>query len=59
MRKKVVARSGGNQYSGLSSGGNETIVVSMDHFNKMIVKDRNKIEVEACVTNTDFDRILG
>lgn len=28
--KKIVARSGGHQYSGLSSGGDDTIVISLD-----------------------------
>lgn len=30
--KKIVPRSGGHQYSGLSSGGNDTIVLAMDAF---------------------------
>ena len=30
--KRVVARSGGHQYSGLSSGGNDTILLSMDGY---------------------------
>ncbi|MEL7377657.1 MAG: FAD-binding oxidoreductase, partial [Bacteroidota bacterium] len=33
--KKVVARSGGHQYSGLSSGGEDTILLSMDLYNKL------------------------
>ena len=35
QNKKVVARSGGHQYSGKSSGGNDTIVIDMNNFNKM------------------------
>ena len=31
-QKRVVARSGGHQYSGKSSGGQDTIVLSMDSF---------------------------
>jgi FAD/FMN-containing dehydrogenase len=33
----IVARSGGHQYSGKSSGGNQTIVLSMDVFNRLEV----------------------
>jgi FAD/FMN-containing dehydrogenase len=32
---KVVARSGGHQYCGFSSGGNSTILVSMQRLNKI------------------------
>lgn len=32
-KKNVTARSGGHQYSGLSSGGDSTIVLSMNNFN--------------------------
>lgn len=32
MEKKIVARSGGHQYSGLSVGNCNTITLSMDHF---------------------------
>lgn len=35
--KKVVARSGGHQYSGLSSGGEDTILLSMDLYNDLEV----------------------
>lgn len=35
INKKVVARSGGHQYCGLSSGGQDTIVLSMNHFDKI------------------------
>src|SRR5262245_4343254 len=30
--KHIVARSGGHQYSGMSSGGDDTILLSMDDF---------------------------
>lgn len=33
LNKKVVARSGGHQYCGLSLGGSNTIVLSMNNFN--------------------------
>ncbi|TWU58973.1 6-hydroxy-D-nicotine oxidase [Rubripirellula tenax] len=33
--KHVVARSGGHQYSGKSSGGSDTIVLSLDHFDQL------------------------
>ena len=35
QEKSVVARSGGHHYSGLSSGGDGTIVISMDRFNEI------------------------
>jgi FAD/FMN-containing dehydrogenase len=35
MNKKIVTRSGGHQYCGLSSGGDDTIVISMNNFNKL------------------------
>jgi len=35
LNKEIVARSGGHQYSGLSSGGDNTIVISMDNFNDL------------------------
>ena len=46
--KKIVARSGGHQYSGKSSGGSDTIVLSMDRFDKIkFIKD-NIVEVGPC-----------
>ncbi|CDF40175.1 unnamed protein product [Chondrus crispus] len=41
QQKNVVGRSGGHQYSGLSSGGNETIVLSMDYFRDVIADPNN------------------
>jgi FAD/FMN-containing dehydrogenase len=40
--KKIVTRSGGHQYCGLSSGGNDTIVLSMDNFAKTPVVTADK-----------------
>jgi FAD/FMN-containing dehydrogenase len=39
--KKVQARSGGHQYCGLSSGGNDTILLSMDSYNNIDVSEAN------------------
>ena len=36
--KRLVARSGGHQYSGMSSGGDDTILLSMDHYKGLEVK---------------------
>ena len=46
--KHIVARSGGHQYSGMSSGGDDTIVLSMD--------DYTGVEIEA-VGDKTFARI--
>ncbi len=37
--KRVVARSGGHQYSGLSSGGDDTILLSMDNYKDIHVEE--------------------
>jgi hypothetical protein len=39
--KRIVARSGGHQYSGLSSGGNDTILLSMDSYGMVGDQDQN------------------
>lgn len=49
LKKNVVARSGGHQYSGLSSGGDNTIVLSMDNFSS-VTKKNELIEVGPCVS---------
>lgn len=46
--KKIVARSGGHQYSGKSSGGDDTIVISMENFNKVECFGDNIVKVEPC-----------
>lgn len=41
--KYIVARSGGHQYCGLSSGGEDTILLSMDHYDHLeVIKDGDK-----------------
>jgi FAD/FMN-containing dehydrogenase len=47
----IVARSGGHQYCGKSSGGNQTIVLSMDAFNHLSVSG-NIVEVGPAVKLT-------
>ena len=47
--KKVVARSGGHQYCGKSSGGNDTIVLSMDNFATLKRLENGLAEVGPCV----------
>ncbi|CBN53929.1 MULTISPECIES: FAD-binding protein [Kamptonema] len=47
----IVARSGGHQYSGKSSGGSKTIVLSMDAFNHLSVSG-NIVEVGPAVKLT-------
>ncbi|QSJ14844.1 FAD-binding protein [Nostoc sp. UHCC 0702] len=49
----IVARSGGHQYSGKSSGGQQTIVLSMDAFNHLRVSG-NIAEVGPAVKLTDL-----
>ena len=39
--KHLVARSGGHQYSGLSSGGDDTILLSMDLYDDLEVQERD------------------
>ena len=58
MGKKVVARSGGHQYSGLSSGGNDTICISMDRFNVLKLTGRNKVEIGPSVSLKDAGAFL-
>lgn len=49
LKKNVVARSGGHQYSGLSSGGDGTIVLSMDAFSGVHKNnDSGLIEIGPC-----------
>ncbi|MBA4191767.1 MAG: hypothetical protein C0467_27625 [Planctomycetaceae bacterium] len=43
--KRVVARSGGHQYSGMSSGGDGTIVLAMDRFAQFVEISENVFEV--------------
>ncbi len=49
----IVARSGGHQYSGKSSGGQKTIVLSMDAFNHLRVSG-NIAEVGSAVSLTEL-----
>ena len=58
QEKSVVARSGGHQYSGLSSGGEGTIVLSMDHFNEIAMNSEGLIEAEPCVSLKVFSKFL-
>ncbi|CAM9729384.1 unnamed protein product [Chrysoparadoxa australica] len=37
-KKKVVARSGGHHYSGMSSGGEDTLLISMDYLNDLKIE---------------------
>ncbi len=52
--KHIVARSGGHQYSGLSSGGDATIVLSMDAFNHFRQISDHIIEVGPAVRLTQL-----
>src|SRR5262245_50646408 len=36
--KRIVARSGGHQYSGMSSGGDDTVLLSMDLYKNLEIK---------------------
>lgn len=50
IKKNVVARSGGHQYCGLSSGNQGTIVISMDNFNDILPPNKDGIvEIGPCV----------
>lgn len=51
QNKWIVARSGGHQYSGKSSGGQDTIVLSMDAFNHLDISD-NIVDVGPAVSLT-------
>ena len=57
--KKIVARSGGHQYSGKSSGGSDTIVVSMDRFDKIKFITDNIVEVGACCKLRDVAKLFA
>lgn len=54
--KKVVARSGGHQYSGKSSGGDDTILVSMDYFNQVKYLGDNVVSVQPCCKLDDVSK---
>ncbi len=43
-KKKIVARSGGHQYTGKSSGGQDTIVLDMENFSEKSVGDETNGE---------------
>lgn len=58
QEKSVVARSGGHQYSGLSSGGDGTIVISMDSFKEISINSEGLIEAEPCVSLKAFSKFL-
>lgn len=47
--KKVVVRSGGHQYCGLSSGGSGTLLLRMDELNNIYIKKLDTGEVRAHV----------
>jgi FAD/FMN-containing dehydrogenase len=51
-QKHVVARSGGHQYSGMSSGGDATIVLSMDAFGQINRVSDNVFDVGPAVPLT-------
>lgn len=53
-QKRIVARSGGHQYSGMSSGGNATIVLAMDMFNQLRDVTDNVIDVGPAVPLTSL-----
>lgn len=58
QEKSVVARSGGHQYSGLSSGGDGTIVISMNSFSGIAMNSEGLIEAEPCVSLKAFSKFL-
>jgi FAD/FMN-containing dehydrogenase len=49
LLKKIVVRSGGHQYCGLSSGGEDTVVVCMDNFNTVSLNADGLVEIGPCV----------
>ena len=53
-KKSVVARSGGHQYCGMSSGGDGTIVLSMDAFNQFRQISPNTFDVGPAVQLTQL-----
>ena len=54
QHKHIVARSGGHQYTGKSSGGDTTIVLSMDAFNHFRTISNNIVEVGPAVHLTEL-----
>jgi FAD/FMN-containing dehydrogenase len=52
--KKIVARSGGHQYCGMSSGGSGTIVLSMDRFDNFTRISDTVVEVGPRTLLTDL-----
>ena len=56
MNKKIVARSGGHQYCGKSSGGQDTIVLSMNNFTTFKRLENGLVEVGPCVQLTNLAR---
>jgi len=57
-QKHVVARSGGHQYSGLSSGGDGTIVLAMDRFDHLTRVSDNVFDVGPAVPLTKLARFF-
>lgn len=53
-QKRVVARSGGHQYSGTSSGGDGTIVLAMDRFDRLARVSDNVFDVGPAVRLTEL-----
>jgi len=53
-RTRIVARSGGHQYSGKSSGGLDTIVLSMDAFTKREISNENIAEIGSAIKLTSL-----
>ncbi|KAI2496224.1 FAD-binding domain-containing protein [Fragilaria crotonensis] len=48
QNKKIVTRSGGHQYCGLSSGGDDTILLIMEKFNKLEVRGNIAVVGPGC-----------
>ncbi|QEL19184.1 FAD-binding protein [Limnoglobus roseus] len=57
-QKSLVARSGGHQYSGLSSGGSGTIVLAMDRFDQITRISDNVFDVGPAVPLTRLARFF-